>query len=302
MNIIAGMLLALLKEMRPRHWTKNVFLFAALVFDRQLTPSHLPQILRTLAGFIIFCLFSSVVYIINDIADVEADRLHPEKRNRPIASGKLPVSTASWFAIGLLVVIVPTSFLMSPAFGLVALAYFLINLAYSKWIKHVPLLDVFALASGFVLRVAAGVTLIQVERFSPWLYVVTTLFALYLGFGKRRAELALLAEGANSTRRVLDGYTLPLLDQFITIVSATTIITYSLYTFSAPNLPSNHAMMLTIPFVLYGVFRYLYLIQVTHRAGAPEEVLLSDRPLQLTILLWGISILLVFYVFPFPGG
>jgi 4-hydroxybenzoate polyprenyltransferase len=300
MNIIAGMLLALVKEMRLRQWTKNAVLFAALVFDRQLTPSHLPQILRTLTGFIIFCLLSSVVYIINDIADVEADRLHPEKRNRPIASGQLPISIASGFAVGLLVVIVPVSFVMTPAFGLVALAYFLINLAYSKWIKHVPLLDVFSLASGFVLRVAAGVTLIQVERFSPWLYVVTTLGALYLGFGKRRAELAMLADGANSTRRVLDGYTLPLLDQFITIVSATTIIAYSLYTFSAPNLPSNHAMMLTIPFVLYGVFRYLYLIQVTHRAGAPEEVLLSDRPLQLTILLWSISVLLVFYVF--PGG
>jgi 4-hydroxybenzoate polyprenyltransferase len=298
MNIITGMLLALIQEMRPRQWTKNSFVFAALVFDRQLTPSHLPQILRTLAGFIIFCMLSSIVYIINDIADVEADRLHPEKRNRPVASGKLPASTATGFALGLLVLIIPISFFMSTGFGLVASVYFLVNLSYSKWIKHIALLDVFSLASGFVLRVAAGVTLIQVERFSPWLYVVTTLFALYLGFGKRRAELALLADGANSTRRVLDGYTLPLLDQFITIVSATTIIAYSLYSFSAPNLPSNHAMMLTIPFVLYGVFRYLYLIQVTHRAGAPEEVLLSDRPLQLTILLWGISVLLVFYVFP----
>jgi 4-hydroxybenzoate polyprenyltransferase len=300
MNIIAGMLLALLKEMRPRQWTKNSFVFAALVFDRQLTPSHLPQILRTTAGFIIFCLLSSVVYIINDIADIEADRMHPEKRNRPIASGKLPVSTATWFAVGLLVLIVPISFYMSTGFGVVATAYFLVNFSYSKWIKHVALLDVFSLASGFVLRVAAGVALIQVERFSPWLYVVTTLFALYLGFGKRRAELAMLADGANSTRRVLDGYTLPLLDQFITIVSATTIIAYSLYTFSAPNLPSDHTMMLTIPFVLYGVFRYLYLIQISHLAGAPEEVLLSDRPLQLTIILWSISVLLVFYVF--PGG
>jgi 4-hydroxybenzoate polyprenyltransferase len=298
MNIIADMLLALLKEMRPRQWTKNAVLFAALVFDRQLTPGNLPAVLRTLAGFIIFCLLSSVVYIINDIADVEADRQHPEKRKRPIASGKLPISIATGYAVGLLILIFPVSFFMSLDFGLVALAYFLINLAYSKWIKHVPLLDVFAIASGFVLRVAAGVALIQVERFSPWLYVVTTLGALYLGFGKRRAELAMLADGANSTRRVLDGYTLPLLDQFITIVSATTIIAYSLYTFSAPNLPSDHSMMLTIPFVLYGVFRYLYLIQVTHRAGAPEEVLLSDRPLQITILLWTISVLVVFYILP----
>jgi hypothetical protein len=147
------------------------------------------------------------------------------------------------------------------------------------------------------LRVVAGVTLIHVTRFSPWLYVVITLGALYIGFGKRRAELALLAGDANSHRRVLEGYTIPLLDQLITIVSATTIIAYSLYTFSAPNLPGNHVMMLTIPFVIYGVFRYLYLIQVEHSGGAPEDVLIEDRPLQITILLWGIAILLIFYVF-----
>jgi hypothetical protein len=138
--------------------------------------------------------------------------------------------------------------------------------------------------------------LIEVERFSPWLYVVTTLFALYVGFGKRRAEMALLADGANAHRRVLDGYSLPFLDQLITIVSSTTIIAYSLYTFSAPNLPTNHVMMLTIPFVLYGVFRYLYLIQIKNEGGAPEELLLTDRPLQLSIVLWGIAVLLVFYI------
>jgi 4-hydroxybenzoate polyprenyltransferase len=179
----------------------------------------------------------------------------------------------------------------------VALAYFLLNLAYSKWIKHIPLLDVLAIALGFVLRVAAGITLIHVARFSPWLYIVITLGSLYIGFGKRRSELALLAEGANAHRRVLDGYTIPLLDQYITIVSGTTIIAYSLYTFSAPNLPANHLMMLTIPFVLYGIFRYLYLIQVKHSGGAPEEVLLSDRPLQITIFLWGVTVLLLFYLF-----
>ncbi|MGW8250016.1 MAG: decaprenyl-phosphate phosphoribosyltransferase, partial [Anaerolineales bacterium] len=155
---------------------------------------------------------------------------------------------------------------------------------------------VFAIALGFLLRVAAGVVLIDVARFSPWLYVVTTLGSLYLGFGKRRAELALLADGANAHRRVLDGYTLPLLDQMITIVSSTTIIAYSLYTFSAPNLPENHVMMLTIPFVIYGIFRYLWLIQVKHSGGAPEDALLSDRPLQVSIVLWGLSVLLIFYV------
>jgi len=294
-------LFALFKAMRPRQWIKNLVLFAALVFDRQVTPTHLPEILRTIEGFIIFCLLSGVVYLINDVADVDADRMHPEKRKRPIASGQLPVRIAGLVSFLLIITLLPLSFWLSPAFGLVASGYLALNLGYSKWLKHVPLLDVISIAMGFVLRVAAGVAIIIVSRFSPWLYVVTTLGSLYIGFGKRRAELALLADGANAHRKVLDGYTIPLLDQFITIVSGTTIIAYSLYTFSAPNLPDNHIMMLTIPFVLYGVFRYLYLIQVKHSGGAPEEVLFSDRPLQISIVLWGVSVLLIFYIFPSPG-
>jgi len=290
------MLSALIKAMRPRQWTKNAVIFAALVFDRQLTPSHLPEIVRTIAGFIIFCLLSGVVYLINDITDVDADRNHPEKRNRPIASGRLPVPAARAASVILILTLFPLAYLISPKFAAVSLAYLLLNLAYSKWIKHIPLLDVLSIAAGFLLRVAAGVVLIVVARFSPWLYVVVTLGALYIGFGKRRAELALLADEANSHRRVLDGYTIPLLDQYITIVSATTIIAYSLYTFSAPDLPKNHAMMLTIPFVLYGIFRYLYLIKLTHRGGAPEEVLLSDWPLLLSILLWGLSVVFILYL------
>jgi 4-hydroxybenzoate polyprenyltransferase len=291
------MFLALIKTMRPRQWPKNAVLFAALVFDRQLGLNNIPPMLRTAAGFVIFCLLSGVVYIINDIADVEADRRHPEKKNRPIASGKLPIPVARAAVVVMLVFIFPISYLLSPGFALVGLAYLLLNLAYSKWLKHVTIIDVFSIALGFLLRVAAGVTLIQVARFSPWLYVVTTLGSLYIGFGKRRAELTLLAGEANAHRKVLDGYSISLLDQFITIVSATTIVAYSLYTFSAPNLPENHIMMLTIPFVLYGIFRYLYLVQIENCGGAPEDVLLSDRPLQLTILLWGFSILLIFYIF-----
>jgi 4-hydroxybenzoate polyprenyltransferase len=288
---------ALITTMRPRQWLKNTIIFAALVFDRQLSIENWPAVLRTFLGFVIFCLLSGVVYIINDIADLEADKQHPIKKNRPLASGELSVNVARGFAIITLLIIIPLSFLLSPAFGIVAVSYLALNLAYSNWIKNIPLLDVFAIALGFVLRILAGVTLIEVARFSPWLYVVTTLGALYIGFGKRRAELALLADRANSHRKVLDGYTLPLLDQLITIVSGTTIIAYSLYTFSAPNLPDNHAMMLTIPFVMYGIFRYLYLIEVKHRGGAPEEVLFSDHPLQITIILWGITILAIFYVF-----
>jgi 4-hydroxybenzoate polyprenyltransferase len=288
------MLNALIRNMRPRQWSKNIFIFAALVFDKQLLN---PQaFLRTLAGFALFCLISSSVYIFNDIADVEADREHPQKKSRPIASGRLPVS-AAWVA-GILFVAITLSlayFFLTPGFVAVLVMYFLLNLAYTKWLKHIPIVDVLVLAAGFVLRVHAGVTLIAVERFSPWLYVVMTLLALFLGFGKRRAELALLAQGAGSHRRVLDGYTLPLLDQYIMIVAGTTIVAYSLYTFSAPNVPENHSMMLTIPFVLYTIFRYLYLIEVKHAGGAPEEILLSDRPFQAAMILWGLSVLAIFY-------
>ena len=289
------MLRAILKTMRPRQWPKNVFLFAALVFDQQL---FIPDsLLRTLGGFVLFCLISSSVYVFNDLADVEADRQHPVKKNRPIASGALPTG-AAW-ATGILLVLIALGFgcWLSPGFAAVMAAYLVINLAYSKWLKHIPILDVLIIAAGFVLRVGAGVTLIHVERFSPWLYVVMTLLALYLGFGKRRAELALLASGAGTHRKVLDGYTIPLLDQYIIIVSGTTIVAYSLYTFSAPNVPENHTMMLTIPFVVYAIFRYLYLIHVEDKGGEPEEILLSDRPFQIAMGLWALTVLSVFYFF-----
>ncbi len=196
-----------------------------------------------------------------------------------------------------MVVFIPAT-LLSFEFALIGLAYLVLNLAYSAWLKHAPILDVMILASFYVLRVAAGVSLIHVHRFSPWLYVFTTFLALYLGIGKRRAELSLLADEANTHRKSLGEYTLPLLDQLILIVSSSSIITYSLYTFSAPNLPANDVMMLTIPFVIYGIFRYLYLLQVKHYGGEPEEVLLTDRPLQVAILLWMLSVLAIFYIFP----
>jgi 4-hydroxybenzoate polyprenyltransferase len=289
------MLIALIKTMRPRQWvTKNVFIFAAIVFDKQLLV--VDSFLRTLAGFALFCLISSSVYIFNDIADVEADRQHPEKKNRPLASGKLPLSAAWTAGILLAAITLGSGYLLAPTFAYVIGLYFLINMAYSKWLKHIPIIDVLVISAGFVLRVGAGVTLIQVERFSPWLYVVMTLLSLFLGFGKRRAELALLAQGAGSHRKVLDGYTLPLLDQYIMIVSGTTIVAYSLYTFSAPNVPANHSMMLTIPFVVYTIFRYLYLIEVKHAGGAPEEILLSDRPFQIAMFLWAVTVLAIFYI------
>ena len=288
------MLTALLKTMRPRQWTKNAFVFFALVFDKQLF--HPVAFGRTLAGFALFCIVSSVVYIVNDISDIEADRQHPKKKKRPLPSGQLPVGVAWAGAIGLTALALPLGYWLAPDFAVVLVVYLVMNLAYSKWLKHIPIVDVFILAAGFVLRVQGGVVLIVVERFSPWLYVVTTLGSLYLGFGKRRAELNLLADGAGSHRKVLEGYSIPLLDQYISIISAATIVSYSLYTFTAVNLPANHSMMLTIPFFVYIIFRYLYLVQMTNQTGAPEEVLLTDRPVQLALVLMGLTVMAAFYL------
>ena len=288
------MLRALLKTMRPKQWAKNIFIFAPLVFDRKLT--NLDAVLHTIVGTLIFSLISSVVYIINDIADVEADRQHPTKRYRPIAAGKLSIPLAWGTAAIILLVSFPLAIWLSWRFAIICLIYFLLNLTYSKWLKHIVLLDIIVLASFYVIRVAAGVTLIEVQRFSPWIYIFTTFLALLIGTGKRRAELSEIAEGPNAQRRVLDGYTLSFLDQLITLASGMTIITYSLYTFSAPNLPENHTMMLTIPFIIYSVFRYQYLLQVENIGGAPEDVVLSDRSLQAAIVLFGLAVLIIFYI------
>lgn len=285
------MLRALLKTMRPRQWTKNAFVFAAIVFDGKLF--HPTDFLRTLAGFALFCLISSTVYIFNDLLDAKADRQHPVKKNRPIASGRLPVPAAIVAGLVFLIVTFSLAYLLTPLLAIVLASYFLLMMAYSKWLKHIPIVDVFIIATGFVLRVHAGTLLIDVQRFSPWLYVVMTLLALYLGFGKRRAELALLAEDARNHRKVLDGYSIPLLDQYIMIVSSTTVVAYSLYTFFREDAPLD--LMLTIPFVVYAIFRYLYVIHIKQAGGEPEEVLLSDRPLQIAILLWGLTVLIAFY-------
>jgi len=287
------MLKDFLKSLRIKQWVKNLFIFAAIVFDRQLT--NWDSLTRTIFGFIIFCLLSSSVYVFNDIFDIKADQSHPKKKNRPIASGRIQIHQALFTGLILTVVSLTWAYSIKYNFFLISSIYLILNIIYSKWLKHLPIIDVMIIASGFVLRVAAGVALIKVERFSPWLYVVTTLLALFIGFGKRRAELMLLARDANQHRTVFDGYTIDFLDQLITIVSGTTIVAYSLYTFSAPNLPTNHAMMMTIPFVIYGIFRYLYLIKVQQSGGEPEELVMKDRPLQATIFIWVLSVLAIFY-------
>jgi 4-hydroxybenzoate polyprenyltransferase len=291
--IIADMR-ALIRSMRPRQWAKNTFIFAALIFDGQLLA--IGPLLRTMAGFVLLCLASSAVYLVNDVADAEADRSHPKKRNRPIASGTLSARTALIVSGILFVISLAASLALSWKFGLVVLTYMILNLAYSLRLKHVPIIDVMIVAAGFVLRVAGGVALIIVERFSPWLYMCTTLLALFIALGKRRAELKLLAKEANAHRRVLDGYSIGFLDQLIVIVSGTTIVAYSLYTFSAENLPPKDLMMLTIPFVVFGIFRYLHLIHVEDAGGAPDELVFSDRPLMATIILWALTSIAILYL------
>ena len=287
------MITGLIKTMRPKQWVKNIFIFAPLIFDVKLF--NLDYLAQAIAGFVLLCLVSGTVYIINDLADIEKDRQHPRKRNRPLASGQLGTSAAIIAAIVIPIVALPLGFLLNPVFGLILTGYLLLQIAYSFWLKNIVIIDVMLIACGFLLRVAAGVPLVNATRFSPWLYVCMTLLALLIGFGKRRHELVLLKENANMHRQSLQEYNLSLLDHIISIVTASTLLAYSLYTFSAEGLPSNHAMMLTIPFVLHGIFRYLYLIHVKGMGGAPEEIALSDRPLQATVVLWGLSVVIVMY-------
>lgn len=295
------MLLALLKTMRPRQWPKNGFVFVALLFDRRLDDPA--SVLSAVAAFVLLCLMSGAVYIMNDLADMESDRQHPKKRFRPLPAGRLSPTVAAVavlvFALGSL----GAGFLLQPYFGWILLAYLLIQIAYTFWLKHVVLIDVIVVATGFVLRIAAGVAVLwPMERFSPWLYVFGGFLALFMALGKRRHELVLLGQGAGNHRAILEEYNLDLLDRLLSTVTTSVIVAYSLYTFLSEGLPENHVMMLTIPFVIYGVFRYLYLIHVRHEGGAPEEILLRDLPLQLTLLLWGIVVVIALYILPEGGA
>ncbi|MGQ9555473.1 MAG: decaprenyl-phosphate phosphoribosyltransferase [Anaerolineae bacterium] len=289
------MLLALLKTMRPKQWAKQVFVPAALVFDGKLLNPH--YVTRTAWAVIIFCLVSGAVYIMNDLADIEKDRAHPVKRNRPLPSGQLSAPVARTAILILLIGSCAAAYALGAGFLAVTAAYFLINVAYSFAIKQILILDLLAIAAFYVLRVVAGVVVVDVARFSPWLYVCTTFLALFIAISKRRHEQVLLADNASNHRSTLAGYPLSLLDQFSMIAISATLMAYSLYTFSAPNLPANHAMMLTIPFVIYGLFRYLYLVQVNGEGGAPEEIVLSDLPLILDVLLYAVAAVVVLYLF-----
>ncbi len=295
-------LTALLRTMRPKQWlTKNIFIFAAVVFDSKLFvpgPFFRTPLGKSLIGFVLLCLISSTIYIINDIADVEADRRHPKKKFRPIPSGQLPVPIAAGAAIAMGLMALLASFALNVAFGWIMVTYAIINLAYSFKLNHLVIVDVLIVATGFVLRVIAGVPLVQVVRFSPWLYVCMALLALFLGFSKRRQELILLKDGTLNSRAILEEYNLEFIDGMLNVIMACTIVAYSLYTFLAEGLPANHSMMLTIPFVLYGIFRYLYLVHVRGEIAPPDEVALKDRPLQVGVALWGLSVMVILYVIP----
>ncbi len=288
------MIAGILKTLRPKQWTKNSFIFAALIFDLKLF--DIDPLLATGLGFVLLCFISGTVYLINDLVDIKRDQQHPTKKYRPIPSGQVPVNIAILTSIILPAVCLPLSFWLNINFGLIVTGYLLIQIAYSFVLKNLVIIDLLTIAAGFVLRVAAGVALVEAERFSPWLYVSTVLLALFLGIGKRRTELAHLKEHAVNTRSILNHYNLPFLDEMMAVVTAGTVMTYAFYTFSAPNLPTNHTMMLTIPFVIYGIFRYLYVIHVQGSNGAPDEILLSDRPLQTSIILFGMAIITILYV------
>jgi 4-hydroxybenzoate polyprenyltransferase len=287
---------AITREVRPKQWIKNGLVFFALVYALQI--GNLPLLLRACLGFLAFCAISSAGYLINDLRDADLDRLHPTKRYRPIASGQISSQLAASLAAALAVLGFALAMAVGTPFVAVCIAYVLITVSYSLWWKHVVLLDVFAISAGFVVRIVAGAIAVNVPV-SPWLYVCTILGSLLIAFGKRRSEIIEMDQEAEAHRPALEHYTIPFLDHLIVITATASVMAYSLYTFSAENVPRNHAMMATIPLVLYGVFRYLYLTMVKGSGGSPEELLLSDRSLAVSVALFLLMSAGILYLAPY---
>jgi 4-hydroxybenzoate polyprenyltransferase len=286
-------------SLRPSQWTKNLIVFAALLFgQRGNAPAFLdPQaIALSLAAFAIFCALSGVVYLINDVADREKDRLHPLKRHRPIASGAVSPSLAMAMAAVLSVAALAGSFFVRPAFAMVGVVYVALQALYSGPLKHVVIIDVLTIAIGFVLRAVAGAVAIDVP-ISHWLLILTILLALFLALSKRRHELVLLADGATSHRPILEEYSPYLLDQMIAVVTASTLISYVIYTVSPDTVQKFHTdyLGLTLVFPLYGIFRYLYLVHHKEGGGSPSDMLLNDRPLLACVALWAVAVAAIIY-------
>jgi 4-hydroxybenzoate polyprenyltransferase len=293
-NRSKSILLDLLESMRPQQWVKNLLLLAPLLFAKSLGDSA--RLIEAILALLIFCALSSGVYLLNDVVDLEKDRKHPIKSSRPIASGRLKKSTAVIILVTLLLVALAGGFALSPAFGTVGLAYVLLNVGYSFWLKEMVILDVMIIAFGFVLRALAGALAIHVE-ISPWLILCTILLSLFLAFCKRRRELELLADGAQEHRPALKEYSVGFLDQMISITTASTVVCYSFYTISPEveqKLGTRH-LFVTIPFVLYGIFRYLYLVHQRGQGGNPASSLLTDRPLLICVALWALVVAVILY-------
>jgi 4-hydroxybenzoate polyprenyltransferase len=289
-----GSPITILASMRPLQWIKNLFLFAALVFSGHL---FLPgDLARTLVGFVCFSLSASGVYLFNDIADIEKDRLHPVKSRRPLPSGRITVGTAYAASAILLAAGATGGYLLEPRFFAVLLTYILINILYSVYLKNVVILDVMTIAAGFVLRVLGGAAIISVPT-SEWLIICTVLLSLFLGFSKRRHELTMLETSADDHRTVLKYYSPYFLDQMIGIVTASTVMSYVLYTISEDTLQKFHTknLIYTVPFVLYGIFRYLYLVHRNDEGGDPTRLALTDRPLLVNMILWIVTASTIIY-------
>jgi 4-hydroxybenzoate polyprenyltransferase len=285
---------SLVRSLRPEQWTKNLIIFGGLLFGQRLL--DVPSVLRATGAFAAFCALSSVVYLLNDVADREADRRHPLKRHRPIASGAVSVRAALVTAAVLGIVALAGAFLLRVQFGLFAAAYVALLGFYSGPLKHVVIIDVLTIAIGFVLRAAAGAVVIDVP-ISNWLLFVTILGALFLALSKRRHELVLLADGATSHRPILQEYSPYLLDQMISVVTASTLVAYAFYTINPETVEKFHTshLSLTLPFLLYGIFRYLYLVHQKEGGGSPAETLLNDRPLLACVALWALAVALIIY-------
>ncbi len=285
---------SLVRTLRPEQWTKNLIVFAALLFGQRLLDPG--AVTRSLAAFALFCVLSGVVYLVNDLFDQDADRLHPTKRFRPIASGELSSGAAVVWAAVLGAAALGAAAWLSPVFALVAAAYVLLFVLYSRWLKHIVILDVMSIAIGFVLRTVAGAAVIDVPV-SDWLLVCTVLLALFLGLSKRRHELTLLADNAIGHRRILDEYNPYLLDQMIGVVTASTLMAYIIYCTSQETIErfGTRNLVLTVPLPIYGILRYLYLVHRRDGGGNPSELLITDRPLLICVALWGLVTTAVIY-------
>lgn len=287
-------LVVLIQALRVYQWSKNLLVFAALLFAQEFF--HADKVLTSLLAFTTFCMAASATYLFNDLQDVEQDRQHPKKRHRPIASGALPVSAAWVVLVALYVAAGALALYVGLGFALCLAAYLLLTLSYTLFLKHLIILDVMVVALGFVIRAMAGAMAIQVE-FSNWLMVCTLFLALFLGLSKRRHEITLLETGASSHRKVLEDYSVHYLDQLILIVAGGAIITYTIYTCSPDVVEKFHTdkLYITLPFVVYGVFRYLHLIHHKTGGGDPSRTLVTDLPLLVTVFLWGISCVVIIY-------